>query len=498
MYDLQTDASLACFDPNNPNININNIININNNNNNNNNSTNFDQNGFSLDTLNNNNNINNNIQQIDSNSMAIDFQNPNNINNDNNNDNNNWTVTNINNNYNQYDEDVHGTTTTSDLLTLLHLPRCTFASSSTTLLPPPPPPHTPPISFSKSSSPPPQSPPPTGLAAFLGEISPNMNMGMMMQENGSGSYDPLFHLNLPPQPSPLLRDLMFHGYPTNNGRINNGNCSLFAQMDDLEANNMNMNMNMNMNGISGIYQENNGEHMMNQNPIFEFTRGDDGKMVKSPKNFVTERQRRINFNSKYQQLRSLIPTPTKTDRASIVYDAIGYIKELKRTVGELKLLVEQKRISKNRTKRFKTEDHNLESETGGEHNNNNSHGVDLVKPDPDDAFAGSTQLRSSWLQRKCKDTEVDVRIVDDEVTIKLVQRKKINCLLSVSRTLDDLQLDLRHVAGGHVGDYYSYLFNSKICEGSTVYASAIANKLIEVVERQYAAASVAVAPTSSF
>ena len=38
----------------------------------------------------------------------------------------------------------------------------------------------------------------------------------------------------------------------------------------------------------------------------------------------------------------------------------------------------------------------------------------------------------------------------------------------------------------------------QICEGSSVYASAIANKLIEIVEKQYAAASVAVAPTTSF
>lgn len=91
-------------------------------------------------------------------------------------------------------------------------------------------------------------------------------------------------------------------------------------------------------------------------------------------------------------------------------------------------------------------------------------GAAVVKPEPEEDFNGSTaiQLRSSWIQRKWKDSEVDVRIVDDDVTIKLVQRKKINCLLSVSRTLDELQLDLRHVAGGEVGDYYSYLFNTKV------------------------------------
>ncbi|GKV06202.1 hypothetical protein SLEP1_g18116 [Rubroshorea leprosula] len=192
------------------------------------------------------------------------------------------------------------------------------------------------------------------------------------------------------------------------------------------------------------------------------------------KHFATERERRLQLNDKYTALRSMVPNPTKTDRASVVGDAINYIKELLRTVQELKLLVEKKRRSKERSKRQKTGEDaagDVESNCAG---------------DPDQGY--NTSLRSSWLQRKSKDTEVDVRIIDDEVTIKLVQRKKINCLLFVSRVLDELQLDLHHVAGGQIGDHCSFLFNTKIYEGSSVYASAIANKLIEVMDRQYAAA----------
>ncbi|KAI7979209.1 Transcription factor bHLH91 [Camellia lanceoleosa] len=92
-----------------------------------------------------------------------------------------------------------------------------------------------------------------------------------------------------------------------------------------------------------------------------------------------------------------------------------------------------------------------------------------------------------------QDTEVDIRIIGDEVTIKLGQRKKINCLLIVSKVLDELQR-YQHVSGGAFADNYSYLFNSKICEGSSVYASAIANKLIEVMNRQ----DTAIPPTSSY
>lgn len=278
-------------------------------------------------------------------------------------------------------------------------------------------------------------------------------------------YDPLFHLNLPPQP-PLFKELFQsipQGYSLPTPRV------LFGDERDL-------------NGIA----DPDGDGGQYENRVLEFTRevacigrgrapGGGGKIKK---HFATERQRREQLNDKYKALRSLVPTPSKTDRASVVGDAIDYIKELLRTVNELKLLVEKKRCGKERCKRRKTED---DDTAAGDDESCNIKSL----ADPDQSYNGS--LRSSWLQRKSKDTEVDVRIIDDEVTIKLIQRKKIDCLLPVSKVLDDLQLDLHHVAGGHIGDYYSFLFNTKICEGSSVYAGAIANKLIDVMDRQYAA-----------
>lgn len=137
----------------------------------------------------------------------------------------------------------------------------------------------------------------------------------------------------------------------------------------------------------------------------------------------------------------------------MVGEAIEYIKELVRTVNELKLLVEKKRCGRERRKRHKTE----AEETAGEVEGFNT----MLVGDPHEGQSYNGSLRSSWLQRKSKDTEVDVRIIDDEVTIKLVQRKN-NCLLFVSKALDELQLDLHHVAGGHIGDFYSFLFNTKV------------------------------------
>ncbi|KAK7399838.1 hypothetical protein VNO78_11031 [Psophocarpus tetragonolobus] len=319
-----------------------------------------------------------------------------------------------------------------DLLNLLHLPRCSASSLLTN----------PTICLTNPTQ---NTPNFQNPMTFLGDLP----IGSDNTSASSVLYDPLFHLNLPPQP-PALREL-FQSLPRGYSLpTNSRNGSLFGG-DDIEADGTQLDMG-----------------------VLEFNRvtpsAAKGRGGKPTKPFPTEKQRREQLNGKYKILRSLIPNPTKTDRASVVGDAIDYIRELIRTVNELKLLVEKKRYGKERCKRPKTEEDAAESCN--------------IKPfgDPDGG------IRTSWLQRKSKDSEVDVRIIDDDVTIKLFQRKKINCLLFVSKVLDELQLELHHVAGGHVGEYCSFLFNSKIMEGSSVYASAIANRVIDVLDSHYTAA----------
>ncbi|KAM0065131.1 putative transcription factor bHLH family [Helianthus debilis subsp. tardiflorus] len=279
----------------------------------------------------------------------------------------------------------------------------------------------------------------------------------------TSSYDPLLPLNLPPQP-PFFRELL-HSLP-NGYNLTTGGGLILGEMD--------------MERDHPLYNEGDG--------ILKFSRdivgkGRDGK---DTKHFATEKHRRQQLNDKFDALKNLVPNPTKADRASVVGDAIEYINELKRTVEELTILVERKRCNRGRMKKHKIED---DSTLDVESINTRPNGGG----DDRQGYNGNSTsaLRSSWLQRKSKNTEVDVRIINDEVNIKLVQQKRINCLLLVAKVLDELQLDLHHVAGGLIGDFYSYLFNTKICEGSSVYASAIANKLLEVVDRHYASIPVA-------
>uniref|UniRef100_A0ACD5VIF4 Uncharacterized protein n=2 Tax=Avena sativa TaxID=4498 RepID=A0ACD5VIF4_AVESA len=183
-----------------------------------------------------------------------------------------------------------------------------------------------------------------------------------------------------------------------------------------------------------------------------------------------EKQRRMRLSEKFTALMLLIPNRTKEDRATIIADAIEYIQELGRTVEELSLLVEKRRR--------RTE-----------------HQGDVVDAAPTEAESSEGEvaaavvaapslqpIRSTYIQRKSKETFVDVRIVEDEVNIKLTKRRRDGCLAAASRALDHLRLYLVHLSGGKIGDCHIYMFNTKIHQGSPVFASAVASKLIEVVD----------------
>ncbi|VVA90164.1 unnamed protein product [Arabis nemorensis] len=264
---------------------------------------------------------------------------------------------------------------------------------------------------------------------------------IIMTSSSVSPFDPLFHLNFPLQPP--------------------NETNLLGVDDHIEPNGVN--------NLVYAGENNDLDNGLNRK----------GRASRKRKVFPTERERRVHFKDRFGDLKNLIPNPTKNDRASIVGEAIDHIKELLRTIEEFKMLLEKKRVIKQRNMRGRIEEE----------------GDDVVLDENYKAQSevveqyminkNNNSLRCSWLKRKSKFTEVDVRIIDDEVTIKIVQKKKINCLLFVSKVIDQLQLDLHHVAGAQIGEHHSFLFNTKICEGSSVYASAIADRVMEVLEKQY-------------
>ncbi|KAM3225739.1 hypothetical protein ACQJBY_058451 [Aegilops geniculata] len=207
-------------------------------------------------------------------------------------------------------------------------------------------------------------------------------------------------------------------------------------------------------------------------------RSKKGGFGKAKANFATEKERREQIKVKYGALRSLLPSPTKNDRASIVGDAIEYINELNRTLKELTSLVEGD--TKHRMKRLKLDD--------AARDNGESSSLQQAKDDQDSQLNGA--IRSSWIQRRSKECHVDVRIVGNEINIKFTEKKKTNSLLCAAKVIDEFRLELIHVVGGIIGDQRIFMFNTKISEGSSVYASALASKLLRAMEMEHLAVDI--------
>ncbi|CAM0944864.1 unnamed protein product [Alopecurus aequalis] len=288
----------------------------------------------------------------------------------------------------------------------------------------------------------------------------NEVLGGAIRDTGMMLGDSTLPLHYNGDQSHLFKDL-YHSLPQSYG--------LFPSDDERDGR-------MEVVGVAGnIFQEIEGTQFGSSRLGRRTKKGGFGK---GKTNFATERERREQINVKYGALRLLLPSPTKNDRASIVGDAIEYINELNRTLKELKSLVQGD--IKHRVKRLKLDDTTPDD---GEISS-----LQPVKDDLDNQLNGA--IRSSWIQRRSKECHVDVRIVGNEINIKFTEKKKTNSLLCAAKVLDEFRLELIHVGGGVIGDQRIFMFNTKISEGSSVYASALAMKLLRAVEMEHLAVDI--------
>ncbi|XP_021890140.1 transcription factor MYC2-like [Carica papaya] len=140
----------------------------------------------------------------------------------------------------------------------------------------------------------------------------------------------------------------------------------------------------------------------------------------SPLNHVeAERQRRERLNNRFYALRSVVPNVSKMDKASLLSDAVTYIKELKAKIGELEAKLQAQ--SQNRgAARLCYDNQSTTSSTG------------------DYARAAGQSYGTS--------TEVDVKIVGSEALIR-VQSPDMN--YPAARMMDvlrELDFQIHHVS----------------------------------------------------
>ncbi|XP_048320232.2 transcription factor MYC2 [Ziziphus jujuba] len=162
----------------------------------------------------------------------------------------------------------------------------------------------------------------------------------------------------------------------------------------------------------------------------------------SPINHVeAERQRREKLNNRFYALRSVVPNVSKMDKASLLNDAVIYIKELKDKIKQLETKLEQQAAPAAAVASSQIQIQ-MGSGTSGVVDNRSS----LWLPPP---FSSSSCRSSSETNSLM---EVDVRIVGSEAMIR-VQCPDVNYPSArLMNALRDLEFQIYHVSISSVKD----------------------------------------------
>ncbi|TYH40951.1 hypothetical protein ES332_D12G283100v1 [Gossypium tomentosum] len=152
-----------------------------------------------------------------------------------------------------------------------------------------------------------------------------------------------------------------------------------------------------------------------------------GNGKESPTNHVeAERQRRERLNHRFYALRSVVPNVSKMDKASLLSDAVAYIKELRSKIDKLEaqLLVQSEKSKLNPINVF-------ENQT------------------TKSAFDNTMKQSSTYWP---KTVEVDVKIVGSEAMIRVRSPDIDHPAARLMDALRDLELPVHHASVSNVND----------------------------------------------
>ncbi|KAH7405615.1 hypothetical protein KP509_15G077800 [Ceratopteris richardii] len=200
------------------------------------------------------------------------------------------------------------------------------------------------------------------------------------------------------------------------------------------------------------------------------------------KNLVAERKRRKKLNERLYSLRALVPKITKMDRASILGDAIEYVKELQKQVKELQdELLEQAKeeeIVRNSTLQMPSDD------LVGHHSEET--GVHIRSEDGQCSLNGEKikllgENNEKGLEDLSQPMQVEVSKIDGQLfSLRIFCVKRPGIFVKLMQALNVLGLDVLHANITTFQGLVLNVFNAETRDNDLLQAEQVRDSLMEM------------------
>ncbi|KAL5981491.1 endoglucanase 3 [Asimina triloba] len=198
-------------------------------------------------------------------------------------------------------------------------------------------------------------------------------------------------------------------------------------------------------------------------------------------NVLLERGRREKLNEKFMVLKSLVPSISKIDKASILGDAIEYLKELERRVEELEACKESSETgARERRKHPDIVERTSDNYGNNEIANGKKPSINKRKACDIDEVA---DVELNWVLTKDCLADMTVTIIEKEVVIEMRCPWRECMLMEIVEAISGLHLDAYSVQSCTNDGVLALSLKSKLRGGSAVSAGMIKQTLQKVVSK---------------
>ncbi|XP_010241899.1 PREDICTED: transcription factor GLABRA 3-like isoform X2 [Nelumbo nucifera] len=196
---------------------------------------------------------------------------------------------------------------------------------------------------------------------------------------------------------------------------------------------------------------------------------------------LSERKRREKMNEKFLILRSLVPSISKVDKASILADTIEYLKDLERRIEELESCKELPEFEA-RTRRKHPDMVERTSDNYGNNDISNGKKPSINKRKASDIDESEPEL-NQVLSTDCLAADVTVSMIGKEVLIEIRCPWRDCLFLDIMDAVSNLHLDAHTVQSSTVDGILSVTLKSKFRGAAVASAGMVKQALGRVISK---------------